>query len=62
MAGLTDIGRKTPLILVGCGKMGGALIAGWLARGVDPKALIVVEPNTAALPSPEDRIRSVRRM
>lgn len=59
MSGLTDIGRKTPLILVGCGKMGGALIAGWLARGVDPKALIVVEPNKTALPKLPKAVRVV---
>lgn len=57
MAGLTDIGRKTPLILVGCGKMGGALIAGWLARGVPANGLIVIEPNKAALPKLPKAVR-----
>jgi len=32
-----------PLVLVGCGKMGGALLRGWLARGVDPKLVTVVD-------------------
>lgn len=32
------------LLLVGCGKMGGALLAGWLERGVDPTQVVVVEP------------------
>ena len=32
-----------PLVLVGCGKMGGALLRGWLARGVDPKRVTVVD-------------------
>jgi pyrroline-5-carboxylate reductase len=31
------------LVLVGCGKMGGALLRGWLARGVDPKLVTVVD-------------------
>ena len=35
-----------PLLLVGCGKMGGAMLAGWLERGL-PDA-VVVEPNPAA--------------
>lgn len=35
-----------PLLLVGCGKMGGALLAGWLEQGL-PEA-VVVEPNPAA--------------
>jgi pyrroline-5-carboxylate reductase len=30
--------------LVGCGKMGGAMLAGWLARGLPPSRVRVVEP------------------
>src|SRR5262249_5536101 len=33
-----------PLLLVGVGKMGGALLAGWLARGLDPGRIIAVDP------------------
>jgi pyrroline-5-carboxylate reductase len=33
-----------PLLLVGCGKMGGALLKGWLAQGVSAADVIVVEP------------------
>jgi pyrroline-5-carboxylate reductase len=33
-----------PLLLVGCGKMGGALLRGWLARGVPGKDVFVVDP------------------
>lgn len=33
-----------PLVLVGCGKMGGALLQGWLARGLAPGEAIAVEP------------------
>jgi pyrroline-5-carboxylate reductase len=32
-----------PLVLVGCGKMGGALLRGWLAQGVDPELVSVVD-------------------
>jgi len=35
------------LLLVGCGKMGGALLRGWLQRGVRPGDVTVVEPNPA---------------
>jgi pyrroline-5-carboxylate reductase len=38
----------TRLILIGGGKMGGALLAGWLARGLDPKHVRVVEPAAPA--------------
>ncbi|MBN8998127.1 MAG: NAD(P)-binding domain-containing protein, partial [Rhizobiales bacterium] len=37
-----------PLVLVGAGKMGGALLAGWLAGGLDPNAVIVVDPKPPA--------------
>ena len=33
-----------PLLLVGCGKMGGALLRGWLKRGVPGKSVFVVDP------------------
>jgi len=34
-----------PLLLVGCGKMGGALLQGWLARGLGAEEAYVVEPD-----------------
>jgi pyrroline-5-carboxylate reductase len=37
------------LVLVGAGKMGGALLDGWLGLGLDAKRVAVLEP----LPSPE---------
>ncbi|MCU0826542.1 MAG: pyrroline-5-carboxylate reductase [Tabrizicola sp.] len=33
------------LVLLGCGKMGTALLAGWLKAGVKPEAAWVIEPN-----------------
>ncbi len=36
------------LLLIGCGKMGGALLAGWLARGPAGLRLVAVEPDGAA--------------
>ena len=33
------------LVLLGCGKMGSALLAGWLARGLEPSAVWVLEPS-----------------
>ena len=32
------------LVLAGAGKMGGAMLAGWLARGLDPTRVVVIEP------------------
>jgi pyrroline-5-carboxylate reductase len=37
-----------PLLLVGCGKMGGALLDGWLERGVPGERVTVVEPYAPA--------------
>ncbi len=33
------------LVLLGCGKMGSALLAGWLQAGLPPKSIWVLEPN-----------------
>jgi pyrroline-5-carboxylate reductase len=37
-----------PLLLIGCGKMGGALLSGWLEQGVEAAAVTVVEPYAPA--------------
>jgi pyrroline-5-carboxylate reductase len=37
-----------PLVLVGAGKMGGALLAGWLERGLRPEAVRVIDPAPPA--------------
>jgi pyrroline-5-carboxylate reductase len=36
-----------PLLLLGAGKMGQAMLDGWLARGLDPRKLAVIEPQPA---------------
>jgi pyrroline-5-carboxylate reductase len=33
-----------PVLLVGCGKMGGALLGGWLDQGIAADQVVVVEP------------------
>lgn len=38
-----------PLLLVGCGKMGGALLEGWLSQGIAPADVWIVEPNAEPL-------------
>jgi pyrroline-5-carboxylate reductase len=49
--------RKIPgtLVLVGAGKMGGALLASWVRGGLEPRKFIVLEPR----PSPE--VRALKR-
>ncbi|MBA4490286.1 pyrroline-5-carboxylate reductase [Paracoccus sp. S1E-3] len=40
----SDINERG-LVLVGCGRMGGAMLTGWLAHGIDPAAVTVIDPN-----------------
>jgi pyrroline-5-carboxylate reductase len=40
---LKDI--KGTIVLAGAGKMGGAMLSGWLARGLDAKRVGVIEPQ-----------------
>lgn len=44
-----SLSAALPLVLVGAGKMGGAMLAGWLDCGLDPKGVTVVDPS----PPPE---------
>ena len=41
-ASLRSIG---PVMLVGAGKMGGAMLEGWLTRGLDPKRISAIDPQ-----------------
>jgi pyrroline-5-carboxylate reductase len=36
------------LLLLGCGKMGGAMLAGWIAGGLRPAQVQVIDPNPSA--------------
>jgi pyrroline-5-carboxylate reductase len=45
---VTDFGAvaaSAPLVLVGGGRMGSAMLAGWLAEGMTADAVVVVEPD-----------------
>jgi pyrroline-5-carboxylate reductase len=41
------------IVLAGAGKMGGAMLSGWLARGLDPRRVAVIEPQ------PSDDIKAL---
>ena len=43
---------KGTIVLAGAGKMGGAMLSGWLAQGVEPKRVAVIEPQ------PSEEIRA----
>jgi pyrroline-5-carboxylate reductase len=40
-------GFSGTLVLVGAGKMGGAMLDGWLALGLDPRSVVAIEPQPA---------------
>ena len=40
-----DLVNSNGIVLLGCGKMGSAMLGGWLAGGLDPKAATVLDPN-----------------
>jgi pyrroline-5-carboxylate reductase len=44
---------KGAILLAGAGKMGGAMLSGWLAQGLDARSLGVIEPH------PSDEIRAL---
>jgi pyrroline-5-carboxylate reductase len=39
---------KGTIVLAGAGKMGGAMLSGWLAQGLDARSLSVIEPHPSA--------------
>jgi len=47
---MTDIStlNSRGLVLVGCGRMGGALLDGWLKNGLEPRAVHVIDPKPRA--------------
>lgn len=50
---MLDRVTRDGLVLLGCGKMGSALLAGWLAAGVPAESVWVIEPH------PSDWLRSL---
>lgn len=40
-----DFVAENGLVLLGCGKMGGAMLEGWLADGLAPTSVWVIDPN-----------------
>jgi len=48
----TDFRPERPLILIGAGKMGSALLGGWLSAGLHSESVRVIDPS----PSPESML------
>ena len=47
------------ILILGCGNMGGAMLAGWLAAGLDPARFTVVDPFVAEAPTGVQLLREV---
>jgi pyrroline-5-carboxylate reductase len=45
MSLVTAFTQQRPLVLVGAGKMGSALLTGWLVDGLDRRAVVVIDPK-----------------
>lgn len=59
---MTDLSAFTPerpLVLAGCGNMGGALLDGWLAAGLSPAAVFIVDPVLSAAGTAPAGVRCV---
>ncbi|MDF2601736.1 MAG: pyrroline-5-carboxylate reductase, partial [Methylobacterium brachiatum] len=46
-AAATPARMPASLVLAGAGKMGGAMLAGWLEAGLDPRATTIIDPLPA---------------
>ncbi|HEY0271089.1 MAG TPA: pyrroline-5-carboxylate reductase [Sphingomonas sp.] len=46
----TDIAGGGPIWLVGAGNMGGAMLRGWIAAGIAPARITVIDPSSPAVP------------
>ena len=51
---LNDDAARRGLVLLGCGKMGSAMLAGWLGNGLNPENVHVIDP------APSDWLRSTQ--
>ena len=49
-----------PVLLIGCGKMGGAMFRGWMAAGISPS--VIVDRHTTDIPAPHRVVRSLNEV
>ncbi len=52
-------GLVKTILFIGCGNMGGAMLAGWLAGGLEPSRFTVVDPFLAEAPQGVELLRSL---
>jgi pyrroline-5-carboxylate reductase len=49
----TSIGSIPPILLVGCGRMGSAMLAGWREQGLAPSVAVDPAPDAAGFAGPD---------
>jgi pyrroline-5-carboxylate reductase len=59
MTGVAVPAWPARLLMVGCGNMGGAMLAGWLAAGFAPGRFIVVDPRLDVAPDGVELLREL---
>lgn len=62
MSDLGEFRPARPLVLIGCGNMGQAMLRGWLAHGLSSDGLILVEPDESRLAALGDAIEGAYRV
>jgi pyrroline-5-carboxylate reductase len=56
---MTGLAVNGPLWLIGAGNMGGAMLRGWIAAGVDPAKIVVIDPYIVEVPGGVTLLREV---
>lgn len=51
MGGAVPCPAQASLLLVGCGKMGSAMLQGWVGQGIAPGSVVVVDPHARDVPN-----------
>lgn len=53
MTAFSEFKSFSPLVIVGCGNMGQALVRGWLAAGLSAEGLVIIDPQLDPKQVPE---------
>lgn len=60
MAFPAEITARSPLLLIGCGHMGGALLKGWLAQGLPKRNIVIADPRGKKAIERAHKVRGLR--
>lgn len=55
-------GWPASMVIVGCGNMGGAMLAGWLRGGIEPSCFTIVDPFLKAAPEGVTLLRDLAQL